>query len=488
MTRLPFNPDLIPPRKKQSDEDDAPLTVSGVATLIREALAAKTPAKVRVVGEVSNFSNRTHWFFSLKDESATLRCVCFASSARRVGCPVEDGMQVIATGRLDFFEGQGSVQLYVDSIEPVGQGALERRLRLLMEELRELGYFDGERKKRLPLVPCKVAVVTSKTGAALQDVLNTAARRWPGCRLYLVDVRVQGAAAAPEIARAIDALSRHRKRLGLDAIILTRGGGSIEDLWAFNERAVADAVFRCEVPIVAAIGHETDTTIAELVADLRCATPTQAVMTLLPDAAALEHQSLQLSRRLALMLRRSLESATHRVEAAARHDLFRRPARLITQANERLAAHERRLRLALPRRMLPERERLTNLVARLNRATPLRLKPAQERLTRLECELDNAVRRRSREAVSHVASLERQLASINPHNVLQRGYSYTLAPDGTVLKRAADATPGARLTTVLGDGRVRSVVEGQTAQALPGAPARPQRRRKATHPDQARLF
>src|SRR5690606_26173107 len=220
-----------------------------------------------------NFSDRAHWFFSLKDERATIRCVCFASSARQVECPVRDGMQVVCTGRVDFYDAQGHVQLYVDRIEPVGQGALELRLRQLMEELRELGYFDEAAKKPLPVLPRRVAVVTSRSAAALQDVIDTARRRWAGCRLYLYDVRVQGAAAAPEIARAIDALGRQHKRLRLDAIIVSRGGGSIEDLWAFNERIVAEAIHRCPLPIVAAIGHETDTTVAELVADLRCSTP-----------------------------------------------------------------------------------------------------------------------------------------------------------------------------------------------------------------------
>src|SRR5262249_45264333 len=158
------------------------------------------PTNLRIVGEVSNLSDRTHWFFSLKDEGATIRCVCFASSARRVGFPMRDGMEVVVTGRVDFYEAQGHLQIYVDKIEPVAAGALELKYRALCEELRRLGYFEQARKKPLPVFPRRLAVVTSRTAAALQDVLNTAAKRWPGMELLLFDVRVQGAAAAPEVA------------------------------------------------------------------------------------------------------------------------------------------------------------------------------------------------------------------------------------------------------------------------------------------------
>lgn len=476
MGRLPFDPSLVrgatPASRVAAGSAGAqPITVTQLASLIKEALAEAVPAKVRVVGEVSNFSNRTHWFFSLKDENATIRCVCFASSARQVGCPVADGMQVVATGRLDFYDQQGHVQLYVDKIEPVGQGTLELRLRQMMEELRRLGYFAEERKKPLPLVPCKVAIVTSRSGAALQDVIDTARRRWGGCQLYLVDVRVQGAAAAPEIAGAIRWISLNRKRLEIDAVILTRGGGSIEDLWAFNERVVAEAIYRCALPIVAAIGHETDTTVAELVADLRCSTPTQAVMRLLPERAALEHQLEQARRRMHLLVHRRLVHEKQRLHHAARHALFRRPERLLHDAADRVDALQRRLATALPRRLQPAHARLENALARLSKAAPMRLKPAQAKVATLDCELGAAVQRRFREDTLRLDALERQLAAINPHNVLHRGYSYTLAADGSVLKHAGEAKAGERLTTVLADGRVMSRVEGQSDERLPGAAA-----------------
>ncbi|MEM1107522.1 MAG: exodeoxyribonuclease VII large subunit [Planctomycetota bacterium] len=412
----------------EAEKRDVPWSVAELADQIKSALTRNLPRRVRVVGELSNLSDRNHWFFSLKDESATIRSVMFASAARGVGFPVRDGMEVVATGRVDFYDAQGSVQLYVDRLEPVGEGARELALRAMIEELRGLGYFDPEYKKPLPGVPRKIAVVTSRSAAALQDVIDTAGRRWAGCELVLVDVRVQGEDAAPQIAAALKYLSENGKSLGIDAVLLTRGGGSIEDLWAFNERIVADAVFDCVFPIVAAIGHETDTTVAELVADLRCATPTQAAMTLVPDRAVLEQQVEQLARRMTLALQRRAEVGRHRVDAAARHPLFHRPERLVDDARQRVGLLEQHLVTALPRRVADDQKRLEAAV--------------------------------------------RTLEAVSPTNVLKRGYSYTLDGDGKLLRRSADAKPGSTITTVLADGKVSSTVDGGDGESPAAKPVR----------------
>ena len=415
------------------------MTVSQVSAAIKVAVAEALPPKLRVIGEVSNFSNRAHWFFSLKDDQTALRCVCFASVARRIGLPLRDGMEVIATGRIDYYESQGQLQLYIERLEPVGEGALELRFRALCDELRQLGYFDPDRKRDLPLMARSIAVVTSRSAAALQDVIDTASRRWPGCRLVLCDVRVQGEQAAGEIAAAIDDLSQRGAALGIEAVILTRGGGSVEDLWAFNERIVADAVYRCRLPIAAAVGHETDTTIAELVADARCATPTQAAMMLIPDREALGHQLHQVSARLSLLVRRRYETARQRLEAAMRRPFLQRPQALYD----------------------PLVERLDGLTDRVHAAAQRRLEAAQQQLT----------------------ALQRQLGSVGPTQVLQRGYSYTLGPRGQVLRRVAQVGSGDRITTVLADGRIASRVESDADPA----PPKPKRRRQ-TDADQLGLF
>jgi exodeoxyribonuclease VII large subunit len=476
-------------------DQSAPLTVSQLAQQLKTALADHFPGKLRVVGEVSNFSDRAHWFFSLKDENATLRCVCFAPNARKVPFQLADGMQIVATGRLDFYDTGGSVQLYCDKLEPVGQGALELQLRQLIDELRKQGYFDDQRKKPLPGVPRRVAVVTSRSAAALQDVINTARRRWAGCELLLYDVRVQGQAAAPEVARAIRNLSQQGERLGIDGIILTRGGGSIEDLWAFNEREVADALATCPIPTVAAIGHETDTTVAELVADRRCSTPTQAAMTLIPDKQTLVHQVRQLHERLTTVTRRRLDRARHRLHLVARHALFRQPGHLVEQARRRMHEVERRLGQALPRRLQPAqqaRQQLTSLHRRLVRALPRRLEPARKQLRDVELRWQQMLPRRLKPARQQVQRLENQLAAtmprrlqhdrrrldaaikhleaVSPHNVLQRGYSYTLDEQGHVIQSAQRVKTGQHITTVLRDGRVLSRVEGDAPGGQTAAP------------------
>ncbi len=509
MARLPFNPDNIANQPMDMTPGATPtpasrvgigaaaaapaaagrgaansVTVSQLAALVRGALTAGLPAKIRVIGEISNLSSRSHWFFNLKDQGASVRCVCFASNVRRINFKVGDGMEVIATGRIDFYDAQGNVQLYVDKLEPVGVGELELRYRALCDELRKLGYFEDARKKPLPPMPQRIAIITSRSGAALHDVINTARKRWRGCKLMLFDVLVQGAAAAPNIAAAISALSRQGAALGIDAILLTRGGGSMEDLWAFNERIVADAVFRCSLPIVAAIGHETDTTIAELVADLRCSTPTQAAMTLVPDREALTEQVQQLDRRLAVLTTQTLRHAKHRLEAAARHTLFRRPDQLYTPIRQRLDSLAARLSAAVPRQLKDSKQMVAHLCEQLAASLPRAVRQGRTRLDQLIPRLITGLPRTARSKRETLDALARQLAAVSPLNVLQRGYTYTLAADGRVIRSAEAAPPGTELTTVFADGRVKSRVEGsEPGRVAPTAgPVSPVKQRAAPKP------
>lgn len=460
-------PDRPPKPKKAGAQADRPMSVAGLLNQIKSAVNTNLPGKVRVVGEISNLSDRNHWFFSLKDGEAVIRCVMFASAARAVGFKARDGVEVVATGRVDVYPAQGSVQLYVDKLEPVGQGALELRLREMINELKGEGYFDPEHKRPLPTMPTRIAVVTSRSAAALQDVINTASKRWAGCELVLVDVRVQGDAAAPQIADAINRLSTHGRDLGIDAILLTRGGGSIEDLWAFNERVVADAIWDCNLPVVAAIGHETDVTVAELVADERCATPTQAAMTLVPDREMLERQVDQSADRLMLALKRRAQHERQRLRAAERHPAMSRPERFVMQASQRLDGLSRRLERALPAMTAKHQPKL----ATLTRALPQAM---TRRLTRERESLD---------------ALARELDAVGPASVLARGFTYTLGPDGEVLKSAEAASAAGRLTTVFADGKVASQVDGSTADLIPPAPKpKPRRRSRKKPPPGPGLF
>ena len=498
--RLPFDPGKMAARRggagtrgPGSPPSRAPdaISVSELAARIDAALKTSLPARLKVVGEISGFSERTHWYFQLKDAGAIVGAVCFASSARKHAFTPADGQEVVASGRLDFYAKSGRVSLIVDKLDPVGVGALEVRFRALCDELRALGWFHEERKRPMPAFPRTIAVVTSRSGAALQDVIDTARRRCPGVRLMIVDVRVQGASAAPEVAAAVRALSRHHESLGIDAVLVTRGGGSMEDLWAFNEREVAEAIVRSAVPVVAAIGHESDTTIAELVADLRCATPTQAAMRLVPDRAALGEQVDALSRRLRDGLRSELRYQRERLAGIAREPVFARPAHVIEVQHECLATLGGRLEHAQHRRLAAARRSLDGLAVRLERQRPgvaqarrsARLESAEGRLARAA----HALIERARE---RVGAIERELDAVGPAQVLARGYSITLSARGGAVRSVADATPGETISTRVSDGTFESVVggPGRTDEVVKPAPARRPRRSKPPNPDQMDLF
>jgi exodeoxyribonuclease VII large subunit len=260
--------------------DQRYLSVSELNALVR-SLVEDTFPEVTVLGEISNFKRHTsgHLYFTLKDAEAQLRAVCFRSDAARVSIDLQDGMQVLAAGRATVYEPYGQYQLVVHSIEDAGVGILELEFRRLKEKLEKEGLFDAAHKKPLPAYPFRIAVVTSPTGAAVRDILSTLERRWPVAEVLVCPVPVQGAQAAPAIVHALERLAGVED---IDLVIIGRGGGSLEDLWAFNEESVARAVYACPLPIVSAVGHETDFTISDFVADVRAATPTMAAEIAVP--------------------------------------------------------------------------------------------------------------------------------------------------------------------------------------------------------------
>ncbi len=471
------------------------MSVSALATRIDLCLKQGFSGPVRVVGEVSGFRERTHWYFDLKDESAVINCVLFASRASRSGVRPQNGHELVVTGSLEFYAPGGKVSLVATSIQLRGAGELELRYRALCDELRSLGWFAPERKRPLPSFPRKVAVVTSRTGAALQDVLDTFKRRMPAIEVVLVDVRVQGPSAAPEVAQAICSLGAARDQIGIDAILVTRGGGSMEDLWAFNERAVAEAIVRCPVPVVAAIGHETDTTIAELVADERCATPTQAAMRLSPDRAELLRQLSSIQRRLRADLGKQITSARRLLDALASRPCLVSGVQLLMQRRECSGRLRDRGRIGVERRIARERQCLDRLRTRLEAARPqaaqarkrerlgwlsARLHDStRERMDRapladLATDLQRAVRSRLGVQRAQLEGLHAHLQAVSPQQVLDRGYSITTGQDGHVLRSSDLAAPGEVIDTRLAKGTIRSrVLEvGSTRPASKPAPPR----------------
>lgn len=488
--RLPFNAGELRSGSTKKPAQDAPISVSSLAGLIDGSLRQGIPSSVRVIGEVSGFRDRTHWYFDLKDADAVVQCVVFASSARKLGFVPENGQEVVASGRIDYYAKGGKVSLIASKLEPVGAGALDLAYQNLLNELRELGWFAAERKCPLPVFPRKVAVLTSKSSAAYQDVLDTARRRCVAVGIVLVDVRVQGEAATPEIAAAIRAVGRMHGRLGVDAIILTRGGGSMEDLWCFNERIVAEAIVESPIPVVAAIGHETDITIAELVADVRAATPTQAAMRLIPDGPALAEQLTRQVSRLTHGLKKGVADRRDVIAAIQSRPVFRKAVELVEPARTQLESHERSLKAGLRHRLSSQAIRLEKLSSRLERVRPDRVAGRQERqntarLARAEQRFEDAISRVLDTGLLRLRGLRRELEAVSPVAVLERGYSVTLDSNGRAVRSIGSVSTGDTIETRLADGSIKSVV---------GAAGDPSRRPPARRPkprsnrDQMDLF
>jgi exodeoxyribonuclease VII large subunit len=469
------------------------LTVSQAAEMIKTVLETRLPSPMRIVGEVSNLKANNHWYFSLKDEASVLSCVAWATAVRGFGFTPKDGDQVVATGHISHYGAQGRTQLYVNELAPVGAGALEMRFRALCEELRGLGYFDEARKKPLPMFPRRIAVITSATGAAVQDVIHTAAQRCKAVGLHIVDVRVQGDGAAAQVAKAIKWVDRHRARMGVDAILVTRGGGSIEDLWVFNERIVAEAVFKCALPVVAAIGHESDTTIIELVADVRASTPTQAALRLVPSSQELCKHIEHVSQRLGFTVARLVQHQRHHLKRL-QGDLRRIISNDAAHRRARLERLWTRLGELQPRTLLAQRQvRLAAQAERLGRAMHRRALDEQLRTRREVDGLARAAQRHVKLQRDRLRGVEQRLNAMDPHGVLRRGYSITMANSGEVIRSADAVHAGQKIVTRVADGSFDSVVGARSQPHKSNGQSRSGKRNsgkrnKADSADQLNLF
>ncbi len=502
MERLPFDPKRAvgperpgsPARREARDrrlQEAEHLTVSQLAELIKTTLEQRVPSPLRVIGEVSNLSRPNHWYFSLKDDKAVVNCVAWASAVKKIKFVPAEGDEVVATGHISHYGPQGRTQLYVSALKPVGAGALDLMFRKMCDELRKLGYFHESRKKPLPVLPRRIAVVTSQSSAAWQDVIATAAQRCKAIGLLIADVRVQGEGAAEQVAAAIRQIDANRETLGVDAILVTRGGGSAEDLWTFNERVVADAVFACQLPIVAAIGHESDTSVIELVADVRAATPTQAVMRLVPATSQLMEQINHMDHRLTSLVRRLVEHQRQRLAIITRATFFRDPRSLVTESRTVIQTRQRDLLRVVGARVAREQARLERLSGRLRQLRPQalasrrrqglavlddRLRRALHRrvdqrqlLDRHRRRLAQVVRNNAHRVAEGLNSLSRQLAGLGPDGVLARGFSYTTTARGQLIRSARDVRPGQHVVTRMIDGAFGSTVHGPKGK--PNEPA-----------------
>ena len=428
------------------------MTVSELTADIRGVLDA-TFGDVWVRGEISQPRTPAsgHVYLTLKDEGAVMPAVIWRSTATRLRFRPEEGQEVLVRGGIDVYPPHGRYQLIIRRLEPVGEGALRLAFEQMRARLEAEGLFDEEHKQDLPAMPRRIALITSRTGAAVRDMVTVIRRRFPSVDLLLLSVRVQGPGAAEEIAAALERADTIARA---DVILVGRGGGSLEDLWAFNEEIVARAIHACATPVVSAVGHETDVTIADLVADVRAATPSQAGELVVPVLDDLREALDAEQDALVHRMRVRLERAWQRVEALGDRPVLRDPAGSLRGRRETLAHLAHRLGARSPRADLARRARdLRGLAARLTPPLVRRIRREQAALDGTQAELQRAARQRWHDADRQLESLRDRLRALSPLAVLGRGYSLTTrAEDGAVLRRSSDVAAGDRLRTATADG------------------------------------
>lgn len=420
--------------------NEAGLSVSELNLIISEAVRRDPRTRsVLVRGEVSSFRNQIasgHWYFSLKDANASITCAMFRNANLRAKIRPKDGDQVLAEGYVDFYAPQGKVQLIVTGLSPAGLGDMYVRLEELKRKLAAEGLFDPARKRQLPMRPRKVAVVTSRSGAALHDILNVSTQRSPAIPIVLVPVTVQGEGAGKEIAEGI----RKANETDADVIIVARGGGSAEDLWCFNDEIVARAVAESRLPVVSGVGHEIDTSLCDLAADVRASTPSNAAEIVFPDRRELQG-------RVDLM-----RSGLVRAQSNG----LRRAELTVSSLMQRLAglSPEKRIALLLNRRELAKMQLCTAMGARLENAA------AEMKDTKTNLRL--AVNDRLKDAEHRAVRLRERLEAVSPLAVLNRGYALVYDPEEKILTRAAEAQQQKEMTLQFADGRVAVTRKGTT--------------------------
>ena len=399
---------------------DAPMSISELTGNVKELLETAFPS-IWITGEVSNLAKPRsgHLYLKLKDASSQVNAVIYRGIALRMRFDLKDGMEVLARGRVSVYEPRGDYQFLVEELQPKGIGPLELAFRQLKEKLSTLGYFEPSRKKSLPRYPRHIALVTSPTGAAVRDMLEILQRRWKPMEIHVCPVAVQGEGAAEQIVEMLGKLNHLNRRP--EVIILGRGGGSLEDLWPFNEEIVAEAIGASEIPIVSGVGHETDLTIADLVADVRALTPSEAAERVTPNQKEILEWLGNCKTRMTSLLKGQLKQARSRLEDLSQRRCFREPLQEIRQREQQI----------------------DDLSERLQRAIRLRLQNANQRME----------------------ALVSQLESLSPLSVLSRGYSLTRRETGTIIRRPQDVAEGEQIVTELSTGQLISRVESSSSHA-----------------------
>jgi|TARA_Y100000310_G_scaffold214131_1_gene215106 exodeoxyribonuclease VII large subunit len=438
------------------------LSVSELNRLVKRLLEDQFPLLL-VEGEISNFARPSsgHWYFTLKDASAQVRCAMFRNRNRQIRFVPEDGMQVLLHGRVGLYEGRGEFQLICESMEEAGDGALRRAFDRLKQKLAAEGLFAAELKQELPVLPDHVAIITSPTGAAVRDMLTVLKRRFPAIPITVIPVQVQGDQAAAQIVRAIRLANRYQTE-PFDLLVLTRGGGSLEDLWPFNEEIVARAIADSQLPIVSAVGHEIDFSIADLVADLRAATPSAAAEMISPDQDEWQQLLQGYHNLFAAEITRRLQSMVERTANLRKR--IRHPGQRLQDQAQRLDDVEIRLTNTITYRLSQSLAKVDVLTSRIahpkHKISTARL-TLQNLMVRFRSRSEDFLKSRSQQ----LASIAQQLHALSPLATLNRGYAIVTTDSEAILKDARAVGVGDRISARLSRGKLRAIVD-ETIDAI----------------------
>jgi exodeoxyribonuclease VII large subunit len=412
--------------------------------------------------EISNLARPSsgHWYFSLKDSAAQVRCAMFRQRNMLCAFAPKDGQKVLVRARIGLYEPRGEYQLLIDHMEDAGQGALKRQFEELRARLAAEGLFATERKRALPKLPTRIGVITSPTGAAIRDILHVLKRRFPASPVLIYPVPVQGAQAAADI---IAALALAGRRADCDVLILARGGGSLEDLWSFNDEGLARAIVASPIPIISGVGHEVDFTIADFAADLRAPTPSAAAELVVPDAEEWLTAFVRLDSHLQRCMRRQIADQRERLRWLMGRAALVSPSARLGQQAQRVDELERRVRQGWTHAMNSRRSAFRDLESRLWQASPIsRVRDAASRHAALAARLQAAILSRLRLARERLLPLVRTLNAVSPLATLERGYAIVRIEGGPIVRDATQAQPGTMIEARVGIGTLRARVEGPT--------------------------
>ncbi len=412
---------------------------------------------VLVEGELSNVSQPAsgHLYFTIKDANAQISAVMFRGNQRALAFRPTDGQVVRAFGEISVYERRGNYQILIRRMEEGGKGSLQAQFEALKERLQKEGLFSAEHKRRLPKLPQHVGIVTSATGAAIQDILNVVSRRFPNLHILLAPVNVQGDGAAEEIAAAIDRLNAIG---GLDVLIVGRGGGSLEDLWCFNEEVVARAIVRSVIPVISAVGHEVDFTISDFVADLRAPTPSAAAELVVGCKEAFQSSLDELQNRLIRSLRESTLAARNRLIQTSGSYVFREPANVVARHCQRLSTLKLQMEHRLSGAVQNMQQTVDVLGIRMQQQLRSAVQKNRQTLEDIQVRMVHRIRFCHQMGAQDVRRYTMQLRALNPLAVLQRGYSVTRGEDGRIIVKTTDVREGEILVTQISDGRFESEV------------------------------